>query len=149
MDIDLEKEKARYAYKLEMRKLVIDKVLIGIIVAVVGWQINIAFERYKNQLGTERFLLEKRLEAVSAVRNTYSQLHDMYIDLTTADTKGKIHLPNDYKQKYDNVRPIKILHFFRNTLLTESTISYGYTKGFLITTPLILPSETIDHLPSI
>ena len=49
MDLDFEKEKARYQHKLEIIRLVIDRFLIGIIVVGLGFAFNLALEDYKKE----------------------------------------------------------------------------------------------------
>src|SRR5712692_6501593 len=96
--IDAEKEKARYVHRLEVRKLIIDKLFLGLILFALAFAANMAIERYRSESTREAFLLQKRLEAVSAVRAAYAEMYDNF-DSFTVIRKGE--RPKDYRERYN------------------------------------------------
>lgn len=73
-----EKQQALYIHKLEIRKIVLDKLLVGALVIIVGFAANFAIERYRVQSTKERFLLEKRLEAIQLITNAYMSMQNNF-----------------------------------------------------------------------
>lgn len=105
MDIDLEKEKASYIHKLAIRKLILDKLLFGFIILAVGFTANFLLEHYKSQSTKERFILEKRLEAVQKISQAYMIMHNAFDSITlqasmTNDDKNRL---ESATQKYIDV----------------------------------------------
>lgn len=78
MELSDEKEKAQFAHKLEIKRIIIDKLLIGVIIFLCGFAANIALENYRNKLTTQKFFLEKKLDAIQAVSDAYSKMYDEY-----------------------------------------------------------------------
>lgn len=102
MDIQLEKEKASYIHKLEIRKLIIDKLFFGFIILVIGFTANFLLEHYRSRSTRERFVLEKRLEAVQKVSQAYMNMHNAFdsITLKTSMTDEDKKLLDGATQKY-------------------------------------------------
>lgn len=105
MDFELEKQKASYIHKLEIRKLILDKLLFGFIIVALGFVANFFVEHYRSQSIKDRFVLEKRLEAVQNIGQAYMKMHN---DLDSTSLQGSI--TNDdrsrlesNKQNYINV----------------------------------------------
>jgi hypothetical protein len=104
MDIELEKEKASYIHKLEIRKLIVDKLFLGFILFALGFTANFFLEHYKSQSTKERFILEKRLEAVQKISQTYMNMHNAFDAITLKQSmsdKDKKRL-EEVTQKYIN-----------------------------------------------
>lgn len=80
--MDNDQAKALFVHRLELRKLVVDKILLGLVVLVLGFMANLLLERYKSQSIQERFLLEKRLEAVQNVSQAYMGMHNAFDRIT-------------------------------------------------------------------
>ena len=99
MDIDLEKEKARYIHKLEIRKLIIDKMFLGVIILAIGFVGNMYFETYRSQLSDQRFEYEKKLEAINAVRSAFAKMYQNFNSFSDIDTTPE--LPKDYGDKFN------------------------------------------------
>lgn len=99
MDLETEKEKALYEHKLAIRRLLLEKILFGTLLALVGIVGNVYYEKYRSELAQERFLLEKRSEAVNAIRDAYGQLQGTFMKLTTPETIKNP--PPDCEQAYD------------------------------------------------
>jgi hypothetical protein len=78
---DVEQEKTLYAHKLDVRKLVIDKLLIGALLIIVGFAANFTIEQYRARSTKERFLLEKKLEAMQLINQDYFSMHQTFISL--------------------------------------------------------------------
>jgi hypothetical protein len=85
MNIDFEKEKAKYQHKLELFRLIIDRLLMGIILVGLGFAFNIALEDYKRKQTEQQFYLEKKFEAVNAIRTAYMKVFNAYYVSTIAD----------------------------------------------------------------
>ena len=94
--VDDDKEKARYLYRLELRKLIVDKLFLGLILVVLGYVANITIEEYRAKSARDVFLLQKRLEAVTAVRAAYADMFDNFDSFTLLGTP----LPKDYRKQY-------------------------------------------------
>ena len=78
MSGEAEKQHALYMHKLEVRKLVLDKLLIGVLILAVGFAANFTIERYRVQSTKERFLLEKKLEAIQQISQSYFSMHNTF-----------------------------------------------------------------------
>ncbi|MCP4269078.1 MAG: hypothetical protein GY777_26475 [Candidatus Brocadiaceae bacterium] len=99
MDLNDEKEKAKFIYKLELRKLLIDKMLFGAIIVLIGVSANIVLERYRSGLTQERYLIEKKFKAIHNIKASYEELFELF-DSYTVDP-DKYELPNDHRKKYN------------------------------------------------
>ncbi|MBI4632693.1 MAG: hypothetical protein HY742_02210 [Deltaproteobacteria bacterium] len=89
MDIEMEKEKLRYALRLDIRRMIVDKLLLGLVIIAVGFFANIALEKYRSGLTEAKFLLEKRLEAVQAICGAYSDMFNTYDEATVGEEPAK------------------------------------------------------------
>ena len=69
MNLDEEKEKARFVYRLELRKIIVDKMLFGVILVIFGMITNILIENYRSDLTKDQFLLEERLNAIKNIKS--------------------------------------------------------------------------------
>jgi hypothetical protein len=74
MKLTEEKEKISYSHDLEVRRILLDKVLFGALIVIAGFVGNLVFEGYKSDLAKTQFLLDKRLEALRELRNSFSKL---------------------------------------------------------------------------
>ena len=97
MDINLEKEKAKYIHKLDLRRLIVDKILFGMIIVLIGLIANVIFEQYRSKLIEQRFILEKRLEAINSIKEAYEDMHNLW-DIFTL--MNETTLPKNYKEIY-------------------------------------------------
>jgi len=105
MDINQEKEKAKYIHKLKLRQLIIDKIFFGIIIVLIGLITNVIIEQYRSKLTEQRFILEKRLEAINSIKKAYEDMIDLYDTFTLESHRA---LPENYEEQYDE----KINNFF-------------------------------------
>ncbi|MFH0957461.1 MAG: hypothetical protein V1897_02040, partial [Pseudomonadota bacterium] len=85
MDLDTEKEKAKYLHKLELVRLIIDRLLIGLILVAIGFGFNLALEDYKRKQIEHQFYLERKLEAVNSIREAYIKAFNTYYWTTISD----------------------------------------------------------------
>jgi len=97
MDIKLEKEKARYTHKLEIRKLVIDKIILGAIIVALAFVGNMLFEKYRSSLTEQRFFLEKKFDALNQVRREFSEMLQLFSFCTRKSAQEP---PKDYQKKF-------------------------------------------------
>jgi hypothetical protein len=118
MEIDSEKEKIWYSHKLEVRRMLYEKLLLGAIIAIVGLFANMFFEKYKDQLGQERFIQEKKLEAISEVRISFNDLHSTYMNWTVNDCRD---IPADYNDQYLKLVNNYIAVINKNSLLLSKS----------------------------
>jgi hypothetical protein len=115
--IDAEKEKARYVYRLEVRKLIIDKLFLGLILFALAFAANMAIERYRSENTREGFLLQKRLEAVSAVRAAYSEMFDNFDSFTLTREGSR---PRGYHDLYKkSINDFALMQSRWSTLLSS------------------------------
>jgi hypothetical protein len=105
VDISQEKEKAKYIHRLEVRRLILDKVLFGIVLIAIGLMANMFIEQYRSNLTEQRFFLVKKYQAVEEIRKAYGELFEL-TDSYTLDVTAYV-LPEDYrssfKQSIDNL----------------------------------------------
>jgi hypothetical protein len=78
VSIELEKEQVAYQHRFEIRKLILDKLLIALIIFAAGFAGNVILARYKTQSDKNQFLLNKRLEAVQKVSKAYMTMHNKF-----------------------------------------------------------------------
>jgi hypothetical protein len=97
MDLEQEKEKARYEHRLEVRKIVIDKVLLGIIVLALGFFADMAIENYRRHSTEQQFFLEQKLDALKNIRKAYAAMNDAFDAFTLLNST-----PEDYRQTFRN-----------------------------------------------
>jgi hypothetical protein len=88
MNINVEKAKAKFVYGLELRKIILDKVLFGILLLIFGMVTNVLLENYRNNLTKERFLLEQQLDAINNIKSAHDELVDIF-DTATVGTHIK------------------------------------------------------------
>jgi hypothetical protein len=86
MTLQEEKEKALFEHRLEMRRVLIEKVLLGVLIGIAALLANVLMERFKSDLSQERFLLEARMAAVKDLRESYSSLNN-YVLRVKDETK--------------------------------------------------------------
>lgn len=73
-----ENPQLRYEHKLQLQRLILDKLLIGLLILIVGFAANLIIERYRVQSTRERFLLEKKLEAIQKISEAYFSMHNTF-----------------------------------------------------------------------
>ncbi len=83
MMTEKERHEEKYKFKLEIIKIVIDKLLIGIIVAAVILLGNAWLEKYKNILSKERIFYEKKYELINKLQISYKELTDEIFEQIT------------------------------------------------------------------
>lgn len=72
-----EKEKIGYEHRLTVQRIVIEKVLLGVVVALFAFLASLMLESFRSRLTQERFELEKRLEGVQHIGTAHSRLMDL------------------------------------------------------------------------
>ena len=82
METDSDK---KHTNKLEIQKLILDKVLIGLLIAIFGFAANMALERYRANSTRDRFFMEKRLAAVQQVNEAFFTMHNNLISTLQKD----------------------------------------------------------------
>ncbi len=121
MDKNIEIEKIKFSHKLEVRRILLEKLLLGVLIALIGFVANVLFENYRDKLSQDRFLLEKRLDAVQKIRKAYDKMHSTFMEWTI---DNNLHLPDDYKNKYNEILADFTTVANSNTIL----ISKEFTK---------------------
>jgi hypothetical protein len=101
MDIDLEKEKANFIYRLELKKIFFDKFLLGILLVAAGVAANILIENYRSNLTSQRFVLEQRLIAINQIKAAHDDLMDLFDD-ATRNTGSSVPLTDKIITSYRN-----------------------------------------------
>lgn len=102
MTIEPDKQKALFTHKLEIRKLIYDKVLFGLIILVIGFMANLLIEQYRSKSIKDRFILEKRLEAVQNISRAYMKMHNAFdnLSLQTEMDAGDHYLLENVTQEF-------------------------------------------------
>ena len=78
------KEKVLLEHKLNVQRLLIDRLLIGLLLALTGFLASLAIERFKATASDTRYFLEKRLEAGTEVRSQLTELTTAAFEQTIA-----------------------------------------------------------------
>lgn len=78
-------EKMAYEHKLAVWRILIEKVLLGAVIALFAFMASRSLESFKSNLTEERFHLEKRLEGVQSLGTSYSRLADLAYECGVAD----------------------------------------------------------------
>ena len=76
--MDSEQKKIYLEHRLQVRRIILEKFIIGLIILVGGFVANKAIETYRDRLTTQKFFLEKKLEAIQSVSDAYSKMLNEY-----------------------------------------------------------------------
>ncbi len=87
MTLQEEKEKAQFEHTLELKRILIEKVLLGVLIGIAVLGANFLLERFKSDLSRERFLLESRMAAIQALRDSYGSLHNHVLHIAQDEPK--------------------------------------------------------------
>lgn len=101
MNTGSDEQKIKLEHKYELRRLIVDKVLLGLIVGAVAFLGTMYLEHFKSSLTQGRFLLESRVSALNELRNEYSILSSDYFYLAKADDNSREDLRKQYKTHLD------------------------------------------------
>jgi hypothetical protein len=83
-----ERERMDYQYRLDRRKLVLDKLLFGLLVTFFAFIGNMAVEHNRESAQKREFVMQKKLEAVNIIRDSYASMFDKF-DLYTLSVGKK------------------------------------------------------------
>ena len=75
-------QRIRLEHRLDIRRILVDRLLIGVLVALVGFIASLAVEHFKATTSETRYFLEKRLEAGTAIRAALTDVESAAIKLT-------------------------------------------------------------------
>ena len=96
-----EKFKIDYEYKLAVRKIFIEKLVLGAIIALLALIGTLVVEKYKSNQTTQRFLLDKKLEAVKFIGKNYNKMMVSFYNLS--DPQKNISIPDKtFELEVDN-----------------------------------------------
>lgn len=71
---DAELTRTRLEHKLSVRRMIIDKVLLGLVVGAAGFAANFFVENFKARTTEAQFFLEQRHAAATYFRKTLSEI---------------------------------------------------------------------------
>jgi hypothetical protein len=77
--------KEKLEHRLAIIRIIIEKLLLGGVVALLAFLASLVCESFKSGLTERRFLLEKRLEGIQQMSASYSQLADLAYECGVAD----------------------------------------------------------------
>lgn len=77
-ELDLEKKKIKYSHWYEMFRIVVEKLLLGGAIVLIGIYGNQAIETYKAEASRDQLLLQKRLDAIFDIMAAYGAMHDQF-----------------------------------------------------------------------
>lgn len=100
MGFSSEKEKVKFEHKLKIRRIILDKTLWGIVFIILGITANIVLEKYKADLTSERFFLEKKYDSALIMQKAMANLINQFQVYTLMNKKTD--LPKDYLKKYSD-----------------------------------------------
>ncbi|AIA75763.1 hypothetical protein FF32_13200 [Halomonas campaniensis] len=67
-------QRIRLEHRLGIRRILVDRLFIGVLVALVGFIASLAIEQFKATTVETRYFLEKRLEAGTAIRSALTDV---------------------------------------------------------------------------
>lgn len=97
MNLKEEKEKELYSHKLEVRRILLNKLLLALVIAIIAFAGKIYLEDYRADLVQRRFLLENRLTGLKNIRTAYSCLVRNMIYCINLDPKRKLEIHSEYQ----------------------------------------------------
>jgi len=74
-------EEIRLEHKLELRRILIDRVGVGLLIVVAAFLSNSFLEKIKRDATEDRFILEKKLEAISLAQADHSNITTYLYDV--------------------------------------------------------------------
>jgi len=74
MNLNEEKQKVKYEHSLNVWRIILEKALLGVVIAGIAYVGNLYIEEHKSSLTHQRFMLECRLDGLKAIRSGYSDL---------------------------------------------------------------------------
>lgn len=95
-----EKEKLEYQHTLELRKVLIDRLFLGVLLLLFTFGINILIENHRNELIKKNFIIQKKYDAMLILRESFDELHATYSYWTLNNYK---YLPNDHNNQFDKL----------------------------------------------
>jgi hypothetical protein len=123
----VEKHKAAYTFRLDLIKLIVDKIFLGVIVVGVGYFANIALEDYKKKQIEAHFFLEKKFGAVQEITAALNKVFNSFYQTTIdGQDKAKSNISN-YESDLQ----------FHSDLLSAADTATKYS--------LILSKKAADH----
>ncbi|MBV5303294.1 MAG: hypothetical protein JZU70_03710 [Chlorobium sp.] len=96
-----EEEKALFSHRLEIRRIFIDKFLIGSFIALFFFIGNLVIEDYRRGAQKREFYTQKRIEAVVPIREAYTVMFDKFDSSTVSYTEKINNLPPEYSKLTD------------------------------------------------
>jgi hypothetical protein len=96
-----EEESIKLEHKLEVRRILIDKLLLGIVLLILAFVTKLIIANYRSGLTQERFLLENRLSALKDIREAYSKLSLDFFNLANANKAERQQILADSKKDFD------------------------------------------------
>jgi len=96
-----EKSKVDYEHKLQLRRIIIEKLLLGLVIAMVAFFGQRLLKDYESDLTKNRFLLSQRLEGLNQIRSTYSNLSIFAREVAAKNGEMPAQLRTKYKKGID------------------------------------------------
>jgi hypothetical protein len=100
MGFSSEKEKIEFEHKLKIRRIILDKLLLGVVFIILGITTNTVLEKYKGNLTSGRFFLEKKYDCALLMQEAMAIFLKQYEEFT-ADYK-KADLSKNYLKPFIN-----------------------------------------------
>ncbi|MDM0032363.1 hypothetical protein QTI33_09525 [Variovorax sp. J22P271] len=85
-----EEMKLRLEHHLQVERLILDKLLIGLLLIVAGYGVNSLIESYKATAAQSHYFLDKRLAAAIEIRKRLTGVVDPLLEITLSRCTGAI-----------------------------------------------------------
>lgn len=140
MNLQEEKEKLDHDHKLQLKRICLDKFLIGVLVIVFGFVANMVIETFKSDLVQQRFLLENRLSALQEMRLAFSAVSKQSLAHAALDEKKDI---GEYGKALDNF--VNITN--KSAMLFSDAFGVSVSHHMLMHAAIVNGSRTLkeDH----
>jgi len=133
MTYEEEINKSNHEFWLDIKKYIFEKVILGAFIGLIAYIAYFQFEEYKGDIVKGRFLLEKRLSALTQIRDSYSNLDQSHSDFMVAlhedsllTDEQKREAFKEYQDNLESFSSISNRHLFLFTKKFGNSLSYHY-----------------------
>jgi hypothetical protein len=106
MKIEDEKNLALLKHKLEFRRIIFEKVLLGAIVVLLGLSANIVVENYRAKLTQQKFYIEKKFEALTKINESYNKMTLELFNMTNPQITNKFLFSKEFNKISDEFNKV-------------------------------------------
>jgi hypothetical protein len=122
MTLSEDKEIAVFSHRLTVRRILIDKLFLGLLLVILGIRANFFIEKYKAKMTSQQFFSEKKLFVVMDIREKYSELTKSFYGITKNFCEKKYWIPVEIQSYLDTTKEMAHLVNTKSILLSTKSI---------------------------